>query len=82
MNSLIKGIERDYMIIGSIFSLFIIGASLTNFAYSQPSQMISNSSNEDKTNANSVNTQDIPTKKLHVGDILHTRPLVRVTLFC
>jgi pimeloyl-ACP methyl ester carboxylesterase len=69
MNSLIKGIETDYMIIGSIFSLFIIAASLTNFAYSQPSQMSSNSSNEDKTNANSVNTQDIPTKKVHVGDI-------------
>jgi pimeloyl-ACP methyl ester carboxylesterase len=69
MNSLIKGIERDYMIIGSIFSLFIIAASLTNFAYSQPSQMSSNSSNQDKTNANSVNTQDIPTKKVHVGDI-------------
>jgi pimeloyl-ACP methyl ester carboxylesterase len=69
MNSLIKGIERDYMIIASIFSLFIIAASLTNFAYSQPSQMRSNSSNEDNTNANSVNIQDIPTKKVHVGDI-------------
>ena len=69
MNSLIKGIERDYMIIASIFSLFIIASSLTNFAYSQPSQMSSNSSNEDNTNANSVNIQDIPTKKVHVGDI-------------
>jgi hypothetical protein len=69
MYSLIKGIERDYMIVASIFSLFIIASSLTNFAYSQPSQMSSNSSNEDNTNANSVNIQDIPTKKVHVGDI-------------
>ena len=64
MNSLMKGIERDYVIIASIFSLFIIAASLTNFAYSQTNQMSSNSSNEE--NANSVNVQDIPTKKIHV----------------
>ena len=69
MNSLIKGIERDYVIIVSIFSLFIIVASLTNFAYSQPWQISSNSTNEDNTNANSVNTHDTPTKKVRVGDI-------------
>jgi pimeloyl-ACP methyl ester carboxylesterase len=40
-----------------------------NFAYSQPSQMSSNSSNEGNTNANTPNIQDIPTKKVHVGDI-------------
>lgn len=57
------------MIIGIIFLLFIIASSFTNFAYSQLSQMSSNSSNEDITNANSVNIQDIPTKKVHVGDI-------------
>jgi len=64
-----KGIERDYVIIASIFSLFIIAGSLTNFAYSQTNQMSLNSSNEDNANANSVNIQDIPTKKIHVGDI-------------
>lgn len=31
--------------------------------------MSSNSSNEDNANANSLNIQDIPTKKIHVGDI-------------
>jgi pimeloyl-ACP methyl ester carboxylesterase len=61
--------ERDYIIIAGIFSFFIIATLLTNFAYSLPSQMSSNSSNEDNTNANSVNIQDIPTKKVHVGDI-------------
>ena len=35
MNSLIKGIEGDYVIIASILSLFIIAASLTNFEYGQ-----------------------------------------------
>jgi pimeloyl-ACP methyl ester carboxylesterase len=68
MNSL-KGIKEDYMLIASIFSLIIIAAPLANFAYSQPSQMSSSSSNEDNTNANTPNIQDIPTKKVHVGDI-------------
>ena len=68
MNSL-KRIKEDYMLIASIFSLIIIAAPLANFAYSQPSQMSPNSSNESNTNANIPNIQDIPTKKVHVGDI-------------
>jgi len=68
MNSL-KGIKEDYMLIAGIFSLVIIATPLANFAYSQPSQMSSNSSNEGNTNANTPNIQDIPTKKVHAGDI-------------
>src|SRR3954452_24315456 len=63
-----KGIERDYMIIASIFSLIIITAPLVNFVYSQPGQMGSNSSNV-VNNTNSLNIQDIPAKKVHVGAI-------------
>jgi hypothetical protein len=65
----IKGIKEDYMLIASIFLLVIIAAPLTNFAYSQPSQMSSNSSDEGNTNANTLNIQNIPARKVHVGDI-------------
>ena len=68
MNSL-KGIKEDYMLIASIFLLVIIATLLANFAYGQPSQMDLNSSNEDNTNANILNIQNIPAKKIHVGDI-------------
>ena len=65
-----KGIKVDYMLIASIIlSFIIITASFVNFAYSQASQMSSNSSNEGNTNANTPNIQDIPAKKVHVGDI-------------
>jgi len=65
-----KGIKVDYMLIASItLSFIIITASFVNFAYSQPSQMSPNSSKEGNTNANTPNIQDIPTKKVHVGDI-------------
>jgi pimeloyl-ACP methyl ester carboxylesterase len=65
-----KGIKVDYMLIASIIlSFIIITASFVNFAYSQASQMSSNSSKEGNTNANTPNIQDIPTKKVHVGDI-------------
>ena len=68
MNSL-KGIKEDYMLIASIFLLVIIATLLANFAYGQPSQMDLNSSNEGNTNANTLNIQNIPAKKIHVGDI-------------
>jgi len=65
-----KGIKVDYMLIASIIlSFIIITASFVNFAYSQPSQMSSNSSKEGNTNANTLNIQNIPAKKVHVGDI-------------
>ena len=56
------------MLIAIIFSLLILVASLANFAYSQPSQMSSNSSS-DNINTNTLNIQDIPAKKVRVGDI-------------
>ncbi|HEX6027667.1 MAG TPA: alpha/beta hydrolase [Nitrososphaeraceae archaeon] len=69
MDSLLKEIKGDYMLIASIFSFIIIAASLVNFAYGQAGQMDSNSSNDDNMNANTLNIQDIPAKKVHVGDI-------------
>jgi len=64
-----KGIKVYYMLIASIIlSFIIIAASFINFAYSQANQMDSNRSNNN-TNANSLNIQNIPAKKVHVGDI-------------
>jgi pimeloyl-ACP methyl ester carboxylesterase len=69
-----KGIKVHYMLIARItLSFIIIAAPLANFAYSQPSQMGTNSSsnvdNNTNANANSLNIQDIPAKKVRVGDI-------------
>ncbi|MDN5847052.1 MAG: alpha/beta hydrolase [Candidatus Nitrosocosmicus sp.] len=57
------------MLIAIILSLLMIAAPLANFAYSQPSQMSSTSSSADNINENSLNIQDIPAKKVRVGDI-------------
>ena len=59
------------MLIASIISLLIIAAPLAIFAYGQASQMDPNRSNVDNTNANAntLNIQDIPAKKVQVGDI-------------
>ncbi len=67
----LKGIKKGYMLIASIISLLIIAAPLAIFAYGQASQMDPNRSNVDDTNANTntLNIQDIPAKKVHVGDI-------------
>ena len=73
MNSLMKGIKVYYMLIASIiFSFIIITTSFVNFAYSQASQRDSNRSNNNNnnnTNTNLLNIQNIPAKKVHVGDI-------------
>jgi pimeloyl-ACP methyl ester carboxylesterase len=63
--------KKEKTLFASIFLLaIIIAAPLTNLAYSQqPSQMGSNSSNNDNANSTSLNIQDIPAKKVHVGDI-------------
>ena len=63
MDSLLKEIKGDYMLIASIFSFIIIAASLVNFAYGQAGQMDSNSSNDDNMNANTLNIQGICTTK-------------------
>jgi hypothetical protein len=59
------------LITSIIFSLLLIIAPLATFAYCrQPSQMGSNSSNVDNNinaNTNTLNIQDIPAKKVHVG---------------
>jgi hypothetical protein len=65
-----KGIKVDYMLIASIIlSFIIVTASFINFAYSQANQMDSNKSNSNNTNADSLNIQNIPARKVHVGDI-------------
>jgi pimeloyl-ACP methyl ester carboxylesterase len=71
-DSLMKGIKVHYMLIANIIlSFIIIAASFVSFAYSQASQMESNRSNNNNnnTNANTLNIQNIPAKKVHVGDI-------------
>ena len=66
-NSLIKRIKGHYTLIASIFSFIIIAVSLVNFAYSQASQVDLTRNNN--TNANSLDLQNIPVKKVHVRDI-------------
>jgi pimeloyl-ACP methyl ester carboxylesterase len=65
--------KKEKTLIANIFLLFIIiAAPLTNPANSQqPGQIGSNSSSNavSNTNATSLNIQDIPIKKVHVGDI-------------
>jgi hypothetical protein len=67
--------KKEKSLIASIFLLFIIiAAPLGSLAYSQqPSQMGSNSSstavNNTTENATTFNIQDIPAKKVQVGDI-------------
>ena len=64
----IKGNNIIIIIIISIFSLMLITSSFANItthvAYGQASQ-----GNSDKTNANLLDVQNIPAKKVHVGDI-------------
>jgi pimeloyl-ACP methyl ester carboxylesterase len=67
MNSL-KRIKGGYMLLASILSLIIIAAPLVNFAYGQGSQGDSITSNNN-TNVNSIDIQNIPAKKVQVGDI-------------
>jgi pimeloyl-ACP methyl ester carboxylesterase len=73
---------KGYTIAIGIFSLIVIvtssGIKTTSinyfdinpirFAYSKANQMSSNS-NSNNTNTNSLDVQDIPAKKVHVGDI-------------
>jgi hypothetical protein len=56
------------MLLASISSFIIIAAPLVNFAYGQESQGDSSTSNNN-TNANSIDIQNIPAKKVQVGDI-------------
>jgi pimeloyl-ACP methyl ester carboxylesterase len=67
-NSLIKQIKGRQTLIASIFSFIIIVAPLVNFAYGQESQGDSNTSSNN-TNANLIDIQNIPAKKVQVGDI-------------
>ncbi|MBV9177280.1 MAG: alpha/beta hydrolase [Nitrososphaeraceae archaeon] len=59
---------KEHSIIISIFSLMLIALSFgivsIQFASGQASQV-----NSDKNNANPLNLQNIPAKKIHVGDI-------------
>jgi hypothetical protein len=61
--------KGGYMLLASIFSFIIIAAPLINFAYGQVSQMDSITGNNNNTNANTLNIQNIPAKKVQVGDI-------------
>ncbi len=63
--------KKEKTLIASIFLLAIITAApLANLAHSQqPGRMGSNSSNNDNANATTLNIQDVPAKKVHVGDI-------------
>jgi pimeloyl-ACP methyl ester carboxylesterase len=64
--------KKEKTIFASIFMLVIITTAvpLSSPAHSQQLGLVdSNSSNNDNANANTLNIQDIPAKKVHVGDI-------------
>ena len=80
-------VRNDHLILIAVISTLVIASSsISNYGYfgftriaygqSDPNQVNSNTTN-------SVNIQDIPVKKVHVGDIdVRTRCLVKVTLYC
>jgi hypothetical protein len=78
-------IRKDHLILIAAATMLIIASSLigidgyfstTKIAYSQ-----SNSDQMNSNTTNSVNIQDIPLKKVRVGDIdIATKCLVKVTL--
>src|SRR5262249_29156088 len=60
------------VLIAVIFSLLIASSSITNYGYFGFAKVVYGQSNPNQVNSNttsSVNIQDIPVKKVHVGDI-------------
>ena len=66
-------IRKDHLVLIAVTSMLIIASSLISIdGYFGTSKVAYSQSNPDQTNSNttnSVNIQDIPLKKVHVGDI-------------
>ena len=64
--------KDSLVIIAVIFTLVITSSSITNYGYFDITKVVYGQSDPDQTNSNStnsVNLQDIPLEKVHVGDI-------------
>jgi hypothetical protein len=66
-------VRNDHpVLIAVISTLVIAGSSISNYGYFGFTKVVSGQSNPDQMNSNttnSLNIQDIPVKKIHVGDI-------------
>jgi hypothetical protein len=66
-------VRKDSLVlIAIIFTLVIASSSITNYGYFDITKVVYGQPAPDKTNSNttsSVNLQDIPLEKVHVGDI-------------
>lgn len=64
--------NHHLVLITVISTLVIAGSSISNYGHFGFTKVVYGQSNSDQMNSNttnSVNTQDIPVKKVHVGDI-------------
>jgi pimeloyl-ACP methyl ester carboxylesterase len=64
--------KDSLVLIAIIFTLVITSSSITNYGYFDITKVVYGQSDPDQTNSNttnSVNLQDIPLEKVHVGDI-------------
>ena len=66
-------VRKDHLVLIAVISTLVIaGPSISNYGYFDITKVVYGQSDPDQTNsntANSVNMQDIPLKKVHVGDI-------------
>jgi pimeloyl-ACP methyl ester carboxylesterase len=66
-------LRKDHLVLIAVISTLVIaGPSISNYGYLDITKVVYGQPGPDQTNsntANSVNMQDIPLKKVHVGDI-------------
>src|SRR5215475_14177137 len=66
-------VRNDHLVLIAVIStLLIASSSITNYGYFGFAKVVYGQSNPNQVNSNttsSVNIQDIPVKKVHVGDI-------------
>jgi hypothetical protein len=64
--------KGSLVVIAVLFTLVITGPSISTYGYFDITKVVYGQTDPDQTNANttnSVNLQDIPLEKVHVGDI-------------
>ena len=66
-------VRKDHLVLIAVISTLVIASpSISNYGYFDITKVVYGQSDPDQTNSNttnSVNMQDIPLKKVHVGDI-------------
>ena len=66
-------VSKDHLVLIAVISALVIASpSISNYGYFDITKVVYGQPNPDQTNSNTtnlVNTEDIPLKKVHVGDI-------------